>query len=62
MDNDGRGQELPYGHGSPEQYQHQYQQFQGHDKSGFSNQITEQNQVPVQSPVLDPDQKRPQQW
>ncbi|CAG7923771.1 unnamed protein product [Penicillium olsonii] len=66
MDNDGRGQELPYGHGSPDQQyqQHQYQQhFQGQDKSGFSNQITEQpSQVPVHSQVLDPDSKRPQQW
>jgi hypothetical protein len=78
MDNDGRGQELPYGYGqdhgiSPDQQyqQHHYQQqqyqqqYQGQDKSGFAHAITEQQphqQFPVHSPVLDPDQKGPHQW
>ncbi|KAJ5333597.1 uncharacterized protein N7506_007380 [Penicillium brevicompactum] len=66
MDNDGRGQELAYGHStSDQQYQQQYQEhFQGQTKSGFSHQVTEQlpSQSPVHSQILDPDQKRPQQW
>ncbi|KAK4862502.1 hypothetical protein LT330_002635 [Penicillium expansum] len=43
VDNDGRGQELAYGPGQDQQYQNQqYQQhFQGQDKSGFSQDIIE---------------------
>ncbi|KAJ6125165.1 hypothetical protein N7471_012482 [Penicillium samsonianum] len=44
VDNDGRGQELAYGHGQDQRYQNQqYQQhFQGQDKSGFSQDIIEE--------------------
>ena len=66
MDNDGRGQELAYSQPNPDQqYQQRYQEhFHGQDKSGFSNEITEQPpiQPSVHSQILDPDQKRPQQW
>ncbi|KAJ5824155.1 hypothetical protein N7447_006495 [Penicillium robsamsonii] len=44
IDNDGRGQELAYGHAQDQQYQsQQYQQhYQGEDKSGVSQDIIEQ--------------------
>ncbi|CAG8909416.1 unnamed protein product [Penicillium egyptiacum] len=69
VDNDGRGQELAYGHGQDQRYQsQQYQQhFQGQDKSGFSQDIVEENaqqryqqqnaQVPAHLQTFDPDQK-----
>ncbi|KAJ5206923.1 hypothetical protein N7491_002447 [Penicillium cf. griseofulvum] len=48
VDNDGRGQELPYGHVQGQNYQsqqyqqHYQQQYQGQDTSGVSNDIIEQ--------------------
>ncbi|KAJ5788465.1 hypothetical protein N7457_003455 [Penicillium paradoxum] len=70
VDNDGRGQELAYSQGLDQQYQsQQYQQHFQQGKAGFSQDVSEQPaqpyqqqhaQVPVHSPILDPDQK--QQW
>ncbi|CAI7662465.1 unnamed protein product [Penicillium bialowiezense] len=65
MDNDGRGQELAYTNSAEQQYQQRYQEhFQSQGKSGFSDRITEQpsTQTSIHSQILDPDQKRPQQW
>ncbi|CAI7639539.1 unnamed protein product [Penicillium discolor] len=43
VDNDGRGQELSYGHQDQHYQNQQYQQhFQGQDKSGFSQDIIEE--------------------
>ncbi|CAI7659029.1 unnamed protein product [Penicillium crustosum] len=44
VDNDGRGQELAYGHHNQHYQNQQYQQhFQGQDKSGFSQDIIEES-------------------
>ncbi|KOS44591.1 hypothetical protein ACN38_g4493 [Penicillium nordicum] len=44
VDNDGRGQELAYGHQDQHYQNQQYQQhFQGQDKSGFSQDIIEES-------------------
>ncbi|KAJ5543295.1 hypothetical protein N7535_005723 [Penicillium sp. DV-2018c] len=65
VDNDGRGQELAYGRDNngqqhyQDQQQQYAQQYQGQDKSGFTQDVVEQ---PKQYAVVDPDTKDPSQW